>query len=104
MPRYYTGDLGSVADDRAFVSLGRIDRQAKIRGFRVEPTEVEQILPGQPGVGATRVTARAARLLPRQVAAARSPRESPPTMLGISWQCVARRRPLARRWDTEGAS
>jgi amino acid adenylation domain-containing protein len=48
--RYRTGDRGRVGSSGAVAFLGRIDRQAKIRGFRVEPAEVEAALLAQPGV------------------------------------------------------
>ncbi|PPK71466.1 non-ribosomal peptide synthetase [Actinokineospora auranticolor] len=41
---YRTGDLGRYRTDGLIECLGRVDRQAKIRGFRVEPGEVEAAL------------------------------------------------------------
>ncbi len=41
---YKTGDLGRVKNDGNLQYLGRIDDQIKIRGFRVEPFEVETLL------------------------------------------------------------
>jgi amino acid adenylation domain-containing protein/non-ribosomal peptide synthase protein (TIGR01720 family) len=41
---YRTGDRGRVTEDGRIEFLGRIDRQAKIRGHRVEPGEVESAL------------------------------------------------------------
>ncbi|MFJ4693897.1 amino acid adenylation domain-containing protein [Streptomyces sp. NPDC088766] len=38
---YYTGDLGMVLPGGDVVCLGRDDTQVKVRGFRVEPAEVE---------------------------------------------------------------
>ncbi|MEU1088069.1 amino acid adenylation domain-containing protein [Streptomyces sp. NPDC005892] len=50
-PRAYrTGDRGRLLFDGTVEYLGRIDRQLKIRGFRVEPTEVEAALEAHPGV------------------------------------------------------
>ncbi|MEU1883953.1 amino acid adenylation domain-containing protein [Micromonospora rifamycinica] len=43
-PAYRTGDLGRQLPDGAFEHLGRIDHQLKVRGFRVEPGEVEEVL------------------------------------------------------------
>lgn len=38
---YRTGDLVSLGDDGNIYFLGRADRQLKIRGYRVEPAEIE---------------------------------------------------------------
>jgi non-ribosomal peptide synthetase component F len=39
---YRTGDFGARGHDGRVTYLGRIDRQVKLRGFRVELAEVEQ--------------------------------------------------------------
>jgi amino acid adenylation domain-containing protein len=41
---YATGDLVSHDDVRGLTFLGRVDRQLKVRGFRVQPEEVEHVL------------------------------------------------------------
>lgn len=49
--RYYkTGDLVFKRDDGNYVYLGRIDRQAKVRGQLVAPEEIEQTLKAHPSV------------------------------------------------------
>lgn len=48
--RYRTGDLGRLLPNGALVHLGRRDQQLKIRGVRVEPTEVEAVLRAHPDV------------------------------------------------------
>lgn len=41
---YKTGDSGRISDDGNLQVLGRLDRQIKIRGMRVEPGEIENRL------------------------------------------------------------
>ena len=48
---YRTGDLCRYREDGALEHLGRIDRQIKIRGLRVEPGEIESVLAAHPAVG-----------------------------------------------------
>src|SRR6185369_7289118 len=47
---YRTGDLGRYRSDGCVEPAGRADRQIKIRGFRVEPAEIEAALAEHPGV------------------------------------------------------
>ncbi|MCP9234767.1 non-ribosomal peptide synthetase [Lewinella sp. JB7] len=50
-PRAYrTGDLARYRDDGSLIFLGRKDRQVKLRGYRVEPEEVRNVLLADPGV------------------------------------------------------
>ncbi|MEU9076961.1 amino acid adenylation domain-containing protein [Kitasatospora sp. NPDC048538] len=59
---YYTGDLGMLLPGGDVVFLGRADTQVKVRGFRVEPAEVElaatALAPGHPGLRDAAVVAR----------------------------------------------
>jgi len=54
---YRTGDLARRRPDGALEFLGRSDRQIKIRGYRVEPAEVEGALLAHPAVRRACVTA-----------------------------------------------
>lgn len=53
---YRTGDVGRLRPDGVLEFLGRADRQIKIRGYRVEPAEVEGALLGHPSVRGAVVT------------------------------------------------
>jgi non-ribosomal peptide synthetase-like protein len=55
-PRLYkTGDLGRWAPDGEIEYLGRADSQVKLRGFRIELSEIENVLLECPGVKAAAV-------------------------------------------------
>lgn len=43
-PVYRTGDLARYLNDGTIEFLGRLDQQAKVRGYRVEPGELESVL------------------------------------------------------------
>ncbi|MCP5048692.1 MAG: amino acid adenylation domain-containing protein, partial [bacterium] len=55
---YKTGDLGQILPDGNLDILGRIDRQVKIRGQRVEPEGIESVLTAHPAVKEAAVIAR----------------------------------------------
>ncbi|MGC4986788.1 amino acid adenylation domain-containing protein [Streptomyces sp. DT193] len=55
---YRTGDRARMLPDGTFEYLGRLDRQLKIRGQRVEPGEIEAVLNRHPLVRASVVEAR----------------------------------------------
>ncbi|MCY7366812.1 MAG: AMP-binding protein, partial [Chamaesiphon sp.] len=71
---YKTGDLGIWTTDGEIQFLGRIDGQVKLRGFRIELSEIESVIMHCPGVSAAVVAVKQvveidrliAYLVPRQ--------------------------------------
>jgi amino acid adenylation domain-containing protein len=57
---YFTGDLGRYRPDGVVEIAGRADRQVQVRGFRVEPGEVEAAVATHPAVREVAVVAREA--------------------------------------------
>lgn len=68
--RYYrSGDLAVRRPDGVVVFLGRNDDQFKLRGFRIEPGELESVLAGHPQVRSAAVGVRESHLADRRLVA-----------------------------------
>jgi len=55
---YKTGDLVRYLPDGSIEFLGRLDQQVKLRGFRIEPGEIEVVLAQHPAIREAAVIAR----------------------------------------------
>ncbi|MEU0427438.1 amino acid adenylation domain-containing protein [Streptomyces canus] len=65
---YRTGDLGVIGPDGLLTYLGRADRQVKVRGHRIELSEIESVLAEHPEVAAHAVDLRRRPVQRRAVA------------------------------------
>ena len=66
---YRTGDLGRWTQEGVIEFLGRMDEQVKVRGFRIEPGEIETALRSHSSVAEARVIMRPHPTAGKQLAA-----------------------------------
>ncbi|HEX6910366.1 MAG TPA: non-ribosomal peptide synthetase, partial [Longimicrobium sp.] len=88
---YRTGDQARWLPEGAIEFLGRADQQVKVRGFRVEPGEIQAALRALPGVHEAAVVALGVPGGERSIAAYVVPRD------GAPFDAAALREGLARR-------
>ncbi|MEA2693226.1 MAG: hypothetical protein QOJ16_2613, partial [Acidobacteriota bacterium] len=75
---YRTGDLARLLPNGEIELLGRIDAQLKVRGYRIEPGEIEAALLRHPAVRQAAVVVRGEGAAERHLAAYVSAPEAPP--------------------------
>lgn len=87
---YATGDLVSVQDDGNYRYLGRLDHLLKVRGYRIEPHEIETVLEQHPAIAAAAVMATGEALSTRLIAFLVPAAAERPRLLEIKRYCAER--------------
>nr|AHB38515.1 EpnG [Streptomyces hygroscopicus] len=100
-PVYRTGDRARWREDGTLEFLGRMDRQLKVRGHRIEPQEVEAGLLADPLVQRAYVSGDATTLVAHVVPAAQGGRDSRRVLDGLAARMPAHLVPDALMWLDE---
>ena len=85
---YRTGDLGRIDSDGNLEYVGRRDQMVKVRGHRVEPSEIEAVLAAHPAVSAVAVVVVGAGLAASIHAVVVPVDGQRPTTLGLKAHCA----------------
>ncbi|MFJ2559405.1 MULTISPECIES: amino acid adenylation domain-containing protein [unclassified Streptomyces] len=100
-PVYRTGDRARWREDGTLEFLGRVDRQLKVRGHRIEPQEVEAGLLADPRVLRAYVSGDATTLVAHVVPAAPDARDSRRVLEALAARLPAHLVPDALMWLDE---
>jgi non-ribosomal peptide synthetase-like protein len=90
---YKTGDLGSWTQDEEILFLGRIDGQVKLRGFRIELSEIESVIMQCAGVSSAVVAIKKVTQIDRLIAYIVSKQDPAELDLGAIWERMRSRLP-----------
>ena len=90
---YKTGDLGSWTSDGEIQFLGRIDGQVKLRGFRIELSEIESVIMQCTGVSAAVVAVKPVVEIDRLIAYL-VPKQDTELDLAEIWDTIRSRLPI----------
>jgi non-ribosomal peptide synthetase-like protein len=90
---YKTGDLGSWTEDEEILFLGRIDGQVKLRGFRIELSEIESVIMQCAGVSGAVVAVKKVTQIDRLIAYIVSKQDPTELDLKAIWETMRSRLP-----------
>jgi non-ribosomal peptide synthetase-like protein len=90
---YKTGDLGSWTVDGEILFLGRIDGQVKLRGFRIELSEIESVIMQCAGVSGAVVAVKKVTQIDRLIAYIVCKQDPEELDLGAIWETMRSRLP-----------
>lgn len=87
---YATGDRVRLQDDGNYAYLGRYDHMVKLRGYRIEPGDIEAALEGHPAIQEAAVVVQGAALEARLVAFVTPAGGEIPALLELKRHCSMR--------------
>ena len=84
---YRTGDLVRLLADGNYAYVGRCDQMLKVRGYRIEPGDIETVLEQHPAIAKAAVLVTGTGLEARMVAFVVCANNAPPSLLEIKKLC-----------------